>query len=96
MTEFAWYIRNSGRVFHEVAGKSANALGRFDTLGNEFEWCLEEPDAGRQGSGDGGIRNAATTGRRVWEFELNQRIREWQLRYPDTGLNGAFRIVRES
>ena len=84
-------------MFHEVAGKSANALGRFDTLGNEFEWCLEEPDAGRQGSGDGGfeMRPQLGGGFGSSEFELNQRIREWQLGYPDSGLNGAFRIVRE-
>ena len=91
LTDFAWYQVNSGQEFHNVAGKRPNALGIFDTLGNEYEWCLGtasgqtrqqfQPQIG------GGFGDSAD--------EIVRRIHDPNLVPADRGLHGAFRIVRE-
>ena len=90
LTEFAWYIENAGQEFHEVAGKRPNALGLFDTLGNEYEWCL--------GSAAGDRRQLLPQiggGFGDYAEEIARRVREPEFVQPATGLHGAFRIVRE-
>ena len=90
MTEFAWYIENAGQEFHEVAGKRPNALGLFDTLGNEYEWCLGSAAGDRRQllpQIGGGFGDSAE--------EIARRVREPEFVQPATGLHGAFRIVRE-
>lgn len=89
--EFAWFQVNSGHVFHDVGGKRPNALGLFDTLGNEYEWCqgaasiqveLEfRPQIG------GGFGDPAA--------EIARSVRAPEPVRPDRGLHGAFRIIRE-
>jgi len=37
----AWSKENSGNQTHDVAGKMANGLGLFDTLGNVWEWVKD-------------------------------------------------------
>lgn len=36
--EFAWYVRNSGGVAHDVGTRAANAWGLRDLAGNVMEW----------------------------------------------------------
>jgi formylglycine-generating enzyme required for sulfatase activity len=91
LAEFAWYLGNAGQEFHDVAGKRPNALGVFDTLGNEYEWCQGaapysdardfRPQIG------GGFGDPAD--------EIERRVREPDYVQPDRGLHGSFRIVRE-
>lgn len=91
LAEFAWYSRNAGRVFHEVAGKKPNALGIYDTLGNEYEWCLG---------------NAAVTDEREFRPQIGggfgdsadrivNSVRDLEFVPPATALHGAFRVIRE-
>jgi serine/threonine protein kinase len=90
LSEFAWYVENAGQEFHEVAGKLPNALGIFDTLGNEYEWCLGAAGGGRlqlRPQIGGGFGDPAE--------EIARRVRDPDLVPPATGLHGAFRIVRE-
>jgi formylglycine-generating enzyme required for sulfatase activity len=37
----AWYAANSGETRHAVAGKTPNAYGLYDVLGNASEWVLD-------------------------------------------------------
>lgn len=91
LAEFAWHQGSAGDQFHEVAGKRANALGIFDTLGNEYEWCLgtAAADDSREFRPQigGGFSDSAT--------EIARRVREPELVDPGTGLHGAFRVIRE-
>lgn len=91
LSEFAWYDANSGQVFHEVAQKRPNALGLYDTLGNEYEWCadtMSEPQTQTlQPQIGGGFGDSLN--------EIARRIHEPALAAPDQGQHGAFRIVRE-
>ena len=91
LSEFAWYSRNARREFHDVAGKKPNALGIYDTLGNEYEWCLG---------------NAAVTDEREFRpqiggsfgdpaDEIESRVRHPDSVQPARALHGAFRVIRE-
>ena len=39
--DVAWYGKNSQNKSHPVAKKAANALGFYDMLGNQYEWCAD-------------------------------------------------------
>jgi serine/threonine protein kinase len=91
LAEFAWYSINAGPEFHDVAGKRPNALGVFDTLGNEYEWCLGTATAGNtrqfRPQIGGGFGDQAA--------EIGMRVREPEYEDPATGFHGAFRVIRE-
>ncbi len=44
LDDYSWHIGNSGRTYHQVATRKANAWGVFDMLGNVAEWTLEDYD----------------------------------------------------
>ena len=48
--DIAWFTDNSDTTTHAVAGKLANALGLYDTLGNVNEWCQDRYGAYSSGS----------------------------------------------
>ena len=41
LTDYAWSLRNSGRVMHPPGLKRPNEMGLFDVLGNASEWCTD-------------------------------------------------------
>ncbi len=91
LSEFAWYVRNAGKEFHDVASKKPNALGIFDTLGNEYEWCLGNADVTNEREFrpqiGGGFGDPAD--------EIARRVRDPEVVQPARALHGAFRIIRE-
>lgn len=89
--EFAWHRGNAGLEIHDVAEKRPNALGIFDTLGNEYEWCLGTAAADDTRE----FRPQIGGGFGDTERHIARRVREPEYVDPGTGLHGAFRVVRE-
>lgn len=61
LTDYAWYVDNSGHEIHEVKGKTPNALGLYDISGNIMEWCYDwygdiSPSTGSTGPSSGNSR----------------------------------------
>lgn len=51
----AWYHDNSGNTTHPVKGKTPNAFGLYDVLGNVYEWvedCWHDDYSGAPSTGD--------------------------------------------
>jgi formylglycine-generating enzyme required for sulfatase activity len=44
LDEIAWHLKNSESRTHPVGQKAPNAWGFYDTLGNVWEWCMDEWD----------------------------------------------------
>ncbi|MGV4981200.1 formylglycine-generating enzyme family protein [Streptomyces sp. NRAIS4] len=45
LDEIAWYAENSDERIHPVGGKTPNAWGLYDMLGNAWDWCWDVYDA---------------------------------------------------
>ncbi|GAA0585190.1 SUMF1/EgtB/PvdO family nonheme iron enzyme [Paractinoplanes ferrugineus] len=50
LDDIAWYRGNSGERVHDVGGRSPNAWGLHDMLGNVWDWCWDVYDAEVYGS----------------------------------------------
>ncbi|GAA1146623.1 SUMF1/EgtB/PvdO family nonheme iron enzyme [Ornithinicoccus hortensis] len=50
LDDIAWHRGNSGDRAHEVAGKTPNAWGLHDMLGNVWDWCWDFYDTEVYGS----------------------------------------------
>ena len=61
----AWYVVNSERKLHPVAGKEANAWGLFDMLGNAWEW-VESPKSLLRGGCFSNDARYARASKRYW------------------------------
>ena len=98
--DIAWHDTNSGGATHAVATKLPNALGLYDTIGNDLEWCQDwyGPYA------SGGVTNPTgpTTGtvrllRGCSWYDYSARSRaSLRHNYPSFGFTYAvgFRVVR--
>jgi len=98
LNRLAWYVDNSGVHVHAVGGKEANAWGLYDTLGNEWELCLDwygslagGTDPAGAVSGSGRVRRGPSWGDNASNCRPGNRLGDApSFRHSSIG----FRLVR--
>ncbi len=61
LDEIAWHDGNSNSSSHKVGGKTANALGFHDMIGNLWEWCADVYDAAKYKAMTGSVNKNPST-----------------------------------
>jgi formylglycine-generating enzyme required for sulfatase activity len=96
----AWYCQNSTSTTHAARGKSPNAWGLYDMLGNVWEWCWDwydlYPTANRPdylGAATGSIR--VLRGGRWYSSAVDARAARRDVNFPGDRFNSiGFRLCR--
>ncbi|MDD8026876.1 MAG: SUMF1/EgtB/PvdO family nonheme iron enzyme [Acidobacteriota bacterium] len=88
MEAIAWYMDNSDNRTHDIGGKTPNAYGLYDMLGNVFEWTdtwfgpySAEPVTNPTGPYEGAHR--CVRGGSFMQVALPARASHRNLHYPD-------------
>ncbi|HET6672466.1 MAG TPA: SUMF1/EgtB/PvdO family nonheme iron enzyme [Agromyces sp.] len=89
LADIAWSAADEVDEPQPVAGKTPNALGLFDTLGNVWEWCWDYADTARYGD----YRSLRGGGWADREWSLRASVRRGSA--PDAVLEDVgFRVAR--
>ena len=100
----AWYLENSGNTTHPVKGKTPNAFGLYDMLGNVWEWvedCWHPDYSGAPSTGEvwsGGDCDYRVSRGGSWHYAGGGLRVSWRDRYnPDSWYgNFGLRCARDA